>query len=174
MINSAADPVHTNMKGKIYMNKLQHWLIYNSYKYLTPISLILIFTLTYLYRNKSWKKCIRCFGVAFLIGTLCNHFFFVWVLQLKPGLTAGHDILLRDYLEKAVDWSFYTMLNFLLLRSVLGILHLCRAKKAVCIIVLLPVCYLYIMFYLLIEIYESYLFDPFLHPICNKIAEMLY
>ena len=156
------------------MDELRHWLIWNNRSYLIPISLILIFTLTFLFRNKSWKKCIVCFAVGFLTGILCYHLFFVWVLQLKPGLTAGHDMLIRDYLKRAIDWSFYTMLNFLLLRSVLGILHLCRAGKAVCIIVLLPVCCLYIMFYFLIEFYESYLFDPLMHLIYNAIIEIFY
>jgi len=155
------------------MNNLQHWLIYNRYKYLTPISLILIFTLTYLYRNKSWKKCIRCFGVAFPIGTLCNFFFSMFVLQLIPKFP-WQKILAVGYLSKAVDWSFYTMLNFLLLRSVVGVLHLCKANKAVCVIVLLPVCCFLSMFYLVIVIYEGNLFDPLLHPIFNKIQQDLH
>lgn len=154
------------------MAELQHWLIWNQLKYLIPTSLILIFSLTYLCRNKNWIKCILCFVVAFILGTICHHYFFVWVYHLKPGLT--WHILSTSLLKDAIEWSFYTMLNFLILRSVLGILHLCKAKRAVRIIILLPVCCLYVMFYILIVVYESYLFDPPLYSILNRIPEFRY
>ena len=154
------------------MAELRDWLIWNDYKYLIPVSLVLIFTLTYLFRNKSWKKCIQCFAIGFIASTLCHYFFFVLVRHLKPGLSWR--ILSTDLLLKAIDWSFYAMLNFLVLRSVLGILHLCKAKKAVCILILLPVCSMYIMFYLLIRVYESYLFGPLLSSIFDRIPEFRY
>lgn len=154
------------------MAELRYWLIWNDLKYLIPISLILIFGLTYLFRNKNWKKCILCSVVTFIIGTLCHYFFFVFVYHLKPGLT--WHILSTDLLYEAISWSFYTILNFLILRFMLGILHLCKAKKAVCIIILLPVCCLYVIFYIFIWAYESRLFGPLLYSILDRIPEVFY
>lgn len=158
--------------GGFYMAELRNWLIFKHYLYLVPTSLILIFGLTYLFRNKNWKKCILCFVVAFIIGALCHHFFYVFVYHLKPGLT--WHIFSTSLLKEAISWSFYTMLNFLILRSVLGILRLCRAKRAIRIIVLLSVCCLYAMFYPFIKAYESYLFGPLLYSILNRIPELRY
>lgn len=154
------------------MAKLRNWLIFNHYIYLIPTSLILTLSLTYLFRNKNWKICIRCFVIAFIMSTLCHHFFYVFVYHLKPGLT--WHIFSTSLLKDAIDWSFYPLLNFLILRSILGILRLCRAKKAVRIIIFLLICCLYVMFYVLIWVYESRLFDPLLYLILNRIPEFRY
>ena len=56
------------------MNKIKNWLIYNDYLYLIPISLVLILIFSFIYRNKSFKKCMEA-SMAFLVCVLLHYIF---------------------------------------------------------------------------------------------------
>lgn len=154
------------------MLEVWSWTLFNERKYLIPISLLVSFSLTLFCRNKSRKKCFKVFGFAFVIGTLCNYFFFVILRHIEPGTT--WNILSTYLLKNSVLWSFYTMINFLILRSMWGILHLCKIKKRLYVVVLLPVYSLFIIFYPWIEFYEACLFHPFLNAILDMIPDIKY
>lgn len=111
------------------------------------ISLILIFTLTFLCKKKNWKECGKIFGIAFLLCT-CVHYIFFAVFEREFS---------KALLADSIQWSFCTLLNFLFLRFLIEILRE-YAEKSLCFVVLGIVILCYLLSFWRIWKFEEYLF----------------
>lgn len=110
------------------------------------ISLILIFTLTFLCQKKNWKECGKIWGIAFLLCT-CIHYIFFAVLEREMS---------KALLADSIQWSFCTLLNFLFLRFLIEILRE-YAEKSLCFVMLGIVILCYLLFFRRIWEFEEYL-----------------
>lgn len=138
---------------KLFESKEQ--LLYNDFQYLIPISLVLIFILSFIYRNRSWKKCLKAFILFFICG-IFHYFFFVIVYHLppKPSWKIFSFCLLID----SFKWIIHIWFNFLLLTLVWKLLHRCKAATGIYGLISV----LYIMFFIWIYCYTFLLLDPLL------------
>ena len=152
------------------------WLMFNGNTYLKPISLIIIFFLTFLCRKKSWKTCWKVFGLAFVICTLAHYIFFsvLYHIWLPGGYVATYKILNTAVLYDAIRWSFPTLINFPLWKLILDISPKLISNKTIRNILLVLMICLYILFFLPIWVYEHYYSDRFLHYTIYQLMPDIY
>lgn len=138
--------------------KLCFWLLYNQYVYDTPISIILILTMTILFRKKSWKKCGIAFLLTFIICTLIYYSFFVIIYYITPPGPAW--IFSMLLLKESIHWSFYIIVNLILWRLIMAFYYRVLPNKRAFVIVVSISFVLFALFYIFILIFEKDLFSP--------------
>ena len=141
------------------------WLIFNKSTYLIPISLIIIFSFTFLGRKKSWKTCWKVFGLAFIICTLAHYIFYsvlahIW---LPGGYAAEWKVINTRVLSPAIRWSFPTLINFPLWKLILDISQKLISNKTIRNILLVLMICLYVLFFIRIWVFELPYTDWLLH-----------
>lgn len=159
--------------------KLCIWLNYNQYVYDTPISIILILTMTIIFRKKSWKKCGIGFLKTFIICILIYYslFLFIYktirpVFNIPPAYTWR--IFSMPLLKDSIHWSFFIIINLILWRLIMTFYYRVLPNKFAFIAAVSISFVLFALFYIFILIFENKLFCPLLHPIFNLIPDIYY
>lgn len=150
------------------MTEIKKWLIYNEFQYVILLSLALILILSFIYRKKSWKETAKALMIAFITYILIYYFFFAIVCHLPPK--EKWRVFSTDLFIKAVDWSFYTWINFPPLTLLWKILHRCKAATGIYALIF----GLFIISYIWIQMYERLLFDPLLYFVLHLIPDICY
>lgn len=149
------------------MAELRYWLLWNTYKYEIPISLILIFTLTFLYRKKSWKECGKAYLWIFIISACIHYVFYAIVYQLL--LDPEWHVLSMGLVKDAVRWSYNNLINLIILRLIMKGLQRMIPIKVICYVVFTFVACVYLIF---LSIYVQYFLGILLFPFINFVPDI--
>lgn len=138
----------------ISLKKLREILIFEYYLYLIPISIVLVFTLTFLYRKKSWKECGKAYLWTFIISSCLHYAFYAIVYQLL--LDPKWHVLSMGLVKDAVNWSYNNLINLIVLRLIMKGLQRMIPVKFICYVVFTFVACVYLIF---LSIYVQYFGD---------------
>lgn len=122
------------------LHRLHHWLDYHEYEIDMPIAIILILTMTILFRKKSWKKCCLAFLLTFVICIFICYFFLSFLHPLPLG--TEWKIYSMNLLKDSIHWSFFIIINLILWRLTMAFFYRVLPNKrafvtVVCIMFLL-------------------------------------
>lgn len=153
----------------IFLCKLKNWLLYNSFLYEAPISLIIILTMTYFYQKKNYEECEKAYIITFAACSCIHYIFYVIVYHLPPH-PATWKILNTNLLKDSVKWSLYIIVDIVIWRFIMLFAHRFITNRKLLYAVLITLCSLYILFYGIL-FYKSDILGPLVYRISCLIPE---
>lgn len=151
---------------------LRRWLLYNQNVNEMPIAVIIILTMTILFRKKSWKKCGLAFLRTFIIYIFIRYLFYLAIFRLPPG--SEWKIFSMDLLKRSIHHSFYIMINLFLWRLIMAFFYRFLPNRHAFVAVVSIAFVLFTLFYMFILIYEERIFSPLLYRILNLLPDIWY
>lgn len=153
----------------INLSEWRTWLLLYDNKYLIPIFIVLVFTLTFLYRKKNWKECAKAFLLTFLLSACIHYCFFAIVHHFPPA--AKWRILSMLLVDEAVQWGYHIFINLIILRLVVEVIRLLVPIKIVSYVVFIFVSCVYLLIYIL---FFQAILDVPLIPFFYLIPDITY